>query len=82
MNQELPPVSIVIPAYNEEASIPEVVRKIRELHGDFEILVVDDHSTDKTAEAARQAGARVIQHPYNKGNGAAVKTGIRHDRQV
>jgi glycosyltransferase involved in cell wall biosynthesis len=40
--------------------------------------VVDDGSTDKTAEAAAAAGARVVRHPYNKGNGAAVKTGIRH----
>ena len=43
-----------------------------------EILVVDDGSTDDTGAQAAAAGARVIRHPYNKGNGAAVKTGIRH----
>ena len=43
-----------------------------------EIIVIDDGSTDDTGERARSVGARVIRHPYNKGNGAAVKTGIRH----
>ena len=43
-----------------------------------QLLVVDDGSTDGTADVARTAGADVIRHPYNKGNGAAVKTGVRH----
>ena len=42
-----------------------------------EVLVIDDGSTDGTGKAAQDAGARVVRHPYNKGNGAAVKTGIR-----
>ncbi len=70
-------VSIVIPAYNEEAVIGSVVLGLKDQAGWREIVVVDDASTDGTAAAAERAGARVIRHPYNKGNGAAVKTGIR-----
>lgn len=71
-----PRISIVMPAYNEEAVIGKV---IDELHDGnyFEIIVVDDGSTDKTAEVAELHGARVVRHPYNIGNGAAVKSGIR-----
>jgi len=71
-------VSVVIPAYNEEAVIGSVVAGLRESGSWLEILVVDDASGDGTAAAAERAGARVIRHPYNKGNGAAVKTGIRN----
>jgi glycosyltransferase involved in cell wall biosynthesis len=70
-------VSIVIPAYNEEAIIGQTVARIHSLYPDFETIIVDDGSTDNTALKAREAGAKVFQHPYNIGNGAAVKTGIR-----
>jgi glycosyltransferase involved in cell wall biosynthesis len=71
-------VSIVIPAMNEEDSIGQVVEGLRAHAAWREVLVVDDGSQDATAQRAAQAGARVIRHPYNKGNGAAVKTGIRN----
>lgn len=73
-----PEVTILLPAYNEEQSIGATIRHIKELHPDFEILVVNDGSSDNTETEARNAGARVYSHPYNIGNGAAVKTGLRH----
>jgi len=69
--------SIVIPAFNEAAAIAAVVRDLAVAARWREILVVDDGSTDDTGASAAAAGARVIRHPYNKGNGAAVKSGIR-----
>jgi glycosyltransferase involved in cell wall biosynthesis len=69
-------VSVVIPAFNEEEGIGAVVAALKGRPW-REVLVVDDGSTDQTAARAEAAGARVVRHPYNKGNGAAVKTGIR-----
>jgi glycosyltransferase involved in cell wall biosynthesis len=73
-------LSIILPAYNEEAAIRRVVERIRAMKPLAEIIVVDDGSGDRTAEEALAAGARVVRHPYNKGNGAAVKSGIRAAR--
>ena len=70
-------VSIVIPAFNESASIAEVVSVLRSAAAWREIIVVDDGSTDGTCEHAASAGATVVRLPYNMGNGAAVKNGIR-----
>jgi glycosyltransferase involved in cell wall biosynthesis len=70
-------VSVVIPAYNEGRVIAEVVKDLRAEAAWHEILVVDDGSTDDTAAHAESAGATVVAQPYNKGNGAAVKAGIR-----
>lgn len=62
---------------DEAAAIGDVVSRLHAAASWREIVVVDDGSSDATAERAGAAGARVIRHPYNKGNGAAVKTGIR-----
>jgi glycosyltransferase involved in cell wall biosynthesis len=70
-------ISIVIPAFNEGATIAQVFSAAREHFPDAEVVVVDDASTDGTADEAARAGARVIRRPYNLGNGAGVKTGIR-----
>src|SRR5436190_5721208 len=70
--------SVVIPAFNEAPSIASVVGALRSAASWHEIVVVDDGSTDDTGARASAAGAQVIRHPYNKGNGAAVKTGVRH----
>ena len=71
-------VSIVIPVFNEAESLPELLNKIRALEiAHAEILVIDDGSDDGSAEIAFNAGAHVVRHPYNIGNGAAVKSGIR-----
>ena len=69
--------SVVIPAKNESGSIPSLIEKLLALPGLKEIIVVDDGSTDGTGDIAEKLGARVIRHPYSKGNGAAIKSGAR-----
>lgn len=74
-------VSVVLPAKNEELAVGRTVKAvidtISQSSFDWEIIVVDDGSTDTTARIAAEAGARVVAHPYSKGNGAAIKTGAR-----
>ena len=70
--------TVIIPAFGEGPSVADVVRSLRDTAAWKEILVIDDGSEDDTGALAGQAGAIVIRHPYNKGNGAALKTGIRH----
>lgn len=70
-------VSVLIPAYNEGPVVADVIRALQAAAPWREILLVDDGSSDDTGRHAADAGARVLRHPYNKGNGAAVKTGIR-----
>jgi glycosyltransferase involved in cell wall biosynthesis len=69
--------SVVIPAFNEADVIADVVSELRRSAAWHQVLVVDDGSDDRTAEVAAAAGAEVVRHPYNKGNGASVKSGIR-----
>lgn len=70
-------ISIILPAKNEAAAIGATVTGIRQQYPDAEVIVVNDGSTDSTATVAEAAGAKVVHHPYSKGNGAAIKTGAR-----
>jgi glycosyltransferase involved in cell wall biosynthesis len=76
--------SIVIPVYNEERGLAPLLVKINEVlsAGDlpWEVILVDDGSTDKSGDVARQAGVILLHHQSNRGYGAALKTGIRHAR--
>lgn len=70
----------IIPALNEAGSIESVIREIRAEDLDFEVLVIDDGSTDGTAALAEAAGARVVRLPFNLGIGGAVQTGLQYAR--
>jgi len=73
-------ITVIIPAFNEESSIGPVIQKLTGTAVFAEIIVVDDGSTDHTAEIAAQFSVRIIRHETNKGYGAALKTGIRKAR--
>ena len=74
-------ISIIIPVFNEAGKLQELLNNIRALRlANSEIIVIDDGSTDGSADAAMAGGANVIRHPYNIGNGAAIKSGIRAAR--
>jgi len=66
----------VVPAYNESATVGRVVRELRAVAPDFDVLVIDDGSTDATSDKARVAGARVMRLPFNLGIGGAVQAGF------
>jgi glycosyltransferase involved in cell wall biosynthesis len=68
----------IVPAYNEEASIARVVGELLAYDPGLRVVVVDDGSTDRTAEVARASGAKVISLPFNLGIGGAVQTGFRY----
>ncbi len=72
--------AVIVPAYNEEGSVARVIEEIRAFDPGFEIVVVDDGSTDKTSLVARAAGARVLRLPFNVGIGGAVQTGHQYAR--
>lgn len=71
-------ITVILPAYNESESLKEILPKLYKIVGDnLEVIVVDDASQDNTSETARNCGAKVIRNPYNMGNGASIKRGIR-----
>lgn len=83
MNRPL--ISVIIPCYNEAATLPDILAQVEAVNLDKEIIVVDDHSTDATpallAEVARDRPyLTVIRHPQNRGKGAAVRSGLAHAR--
>lgn len=69
---------VLIPAFNEALRIAKVVREVREVSPEFDILVVNDGSRDETAQQAQQAGAIVVSHPFNLGYGVAIQTGYKY----
>ena len=71
-------ILIITPAYNEEKNVGELVRKIKRVVPNAEMLVIDDHSRDYTVNGAIEAGAIVIRHPFNMGYGVALQTGYRY----
>ncbi len=78
MNHSLGTVSIIIPAKHEEHGLKTFLLSLKQVYPAFEVIVVDDGSTDETAMIARSCGALVYSHPYSIGNGAAIKTGARY----
>ncbi len=70
-------LSILIPAKNEFAGLSILLPELKRIYPSAEVIVVDDASNDDTELVAQKMGCRVISHPYSKGNGAAIKTGLR-----
>ncbi|MBI3667598.1 MAG: glycosyltransferase family 2 protein [Acidobacteria bacterium] len=72
-----PHLMVIIPAYNEEASVGDVVRAVRRVAPEAPVMVIDDGSSDGTSQAARDAGAELLRLPHHLGLGGAVQTGYR-----
>jgi len=73
-----PSISIVLPAFNEEKGLDSLLPELKLLYPTYEILVIDDGSTDLTKSTCNKNKVKVISHPYTMGNGAAIKSGVRH----
>jgi len=69
---------VVIPAFNEAATIRSIVRRVRAVESHLAVVVIDDGSTDTTTKGARDAGARVVRLPFNMGYGVALQTGYKY----
>jgi glycosyltransferase involved in cell wall biosynthesis len=81
MNEERPTLTVIVPAYNEEDTIVRVVERVREVPFSLQIIVVDDCSSDRTAELARALeGVELLRHERNQGKGAALRTGFAQAR--
>ncbi len=84
LDRQVPEVSVIIPARDEEESLPDVLRAVLEVgsaqEAEWEIIVVDDHSRDRTGEIARSPGVRVIPNRLSRGKGAALRTGFAASR--
>ena len=78
MDNKKAEILVIIPAYNEEKNIGKVIKGVKESAPEVDIVVIDDGSVDNTAEAAREAGAKVISHSINLGAGAATQTGYKY----
>src|SRR6478752_10540630 len=76
MTDSIAPTLIIVPAWNEERNVGHTVSEILAARPDYDVVVIDDGSSDRTAAVARQAGATVIQLPFNLGVGGAMRTGF------
>jgi len=78
MDNKKAEILVIIPAYNEEKSIGKVIEEVKENAPEADIVVINDGSTDNTANVARRVGVKVISHPINLGAGAAIQTGYKY----
>jgi glycosyltransferase involved in cell wall biosynthesis len=75
---ESPDILVIIPAFNEEHAIGGVIRELREIQPEVEVLVVDDGSTDRTLDVVRNSGCKAVSLAFNLGIGGAVQTGFKY----